>query len=102
MLLPGCGSVTPLGVATVAVLIRLPLVATTVALRLISYHCPDASVGSANDPFSSWFGLGMNPNLHWPGDAEQTTPVLDSPATGGSLRIAPVTLLGPLLITVIV
>ena len=100
MLLPGLGSVTPLGVATVAVLIRLPLVAITVALTLISYHCPAASVGSANNPRSSWYGVGMKPDRHWPGAAEQTTAVLLSPATGGSLRIAPVTLLGPLLVTV--
>lgn len=37
--------------------------------------------------------------MHWPGVAEQATAVFDNPVAAASVKIAPVTLLGPLLVT---
>ena len=53
-------------------------------------------------PPSSSATLGVVPPVHWPGVAAQATAVLARPATAGSARIAPVTGLGPLFVTVIV
>ena len=100
VLLPGLRSKMPLGAVTVAVFVTVPLGAVTVAVTLISKVSPAASVGSAKGPCSSWYTLGMYPLVHRPGVAEQVTRVLVSPGTAGSLRIAPVTLLGPLFVTV--
>ena len=51
-------------------------------------------------PPSSWATVGTVPLVHWPGVAEQATPVLTRPVTAGSARIAPLTALGPLFVTV--
>lgn len=37
--------------------------------------------------------------MHWPGVAEHATAVVDSPVADASVKMAPVTLLGPLLVT---
>src|SRR5258707_15142973 len=50
----------------------------------------------------SWATVGVVPTVHWPGVAEQATLVLDRPLAAASVRVAPVTLAGPLLVTRIV
>ena len=56
-----------------------------------------ARAGRANP---AWSCPTVGALEHWPGDAEQATPVLARPVTAGSARIAPVTVLGPLFVTV--
>src|SRR5436190_17625354 len=101
--LPVVGSAMPAGVATVAVFVTLPLVAVTFAVTVISKNWPEASVGRLKPPaLSSWPLVGVVPTVHWPGVAEQATVVFDRPAAAASFRIAPATLLGPLLVARIV
>ena len=83
-------------------LTTLPEVAVTSAVTSIAYVWPEASAGRANVPPSSSATLGVVPPVHWPGAAAQATAVLARPAAAGSARIAPLTGLGPLFVTVIV
>ena len=61
---------------------------------------PLARAGSAKAPPSNWAIVGAV--AHSPGVPEQATAVLLSPVAAGSLRSAPVTAEGPLLVTVTV
>ena len=95
-------SVVPAGALIVAVLATLPLVAVTLAATVISKNWPEASAGRAKPPtLSSWAAVGVVPTVHWPGVAEQARSSW-SDGRDGILETAPVTLLGPLLVTRIV
>src|SRR5438094_449288 len=93
LLLSKLGSVTPLGGGTVAVLLRLPVAAgSMVALSRNEVLAPEARVPRTILSFLGW--QPPTPTLF------PYTPLFRSGSV--SLTVAPVTELGPLLVTVIV
>src|SRR6478672_5462953 len=99
VLLPGVGSVTPAGTATAAVFATEPFVAVTFAVTVKTNVSPLSSCGSVKPAPSSCAIVGAVVHLLPPTHA---TAVFVRPAAAGSVSVAPVTVDGPLFVTVIV
>src|SRR5258706_42222 len=104
VLLPGVGSIVPVGGATVTTLVTDPLVAVTFAAIVNVTVPPAGSVGITTPAPSS------NPTVTFAGAGQaapplapvQAAPVLLNPVAAGSVTIAPSPGDGPAFVTTIV
>ena len=82
-----------------AVLVTLPDEAVTSAVTAEAVGLAAGEVGQGERAALELADVGVVGPVHSPGEAAQATPVTVRPATAGSARIAPLTGLGPLLVT---
>ena len=97
LLLPGVGSVTPAGGATVATFAIVPLTAAVPDSVSVTLP-PPGSVGIAN-PACNWGTVGASGHTAPPLAAPQLTVLAVKFATAGSVTTAPWAAAGPLLVT---
>jgi hypothetical protein len=104
VLLAGRVSVTPTGAAMLAVLVRLPLPVVAVAVT-VNVTLPLGASTGITMPVPCISAVVVLPAAGHcePGDGlPQVTPVIDSPATAGSVKMASLTTAVPLLVATMV